>query len=76
MPTVTHTLALLVLYSGRKLPEPSRLLFAKLMVNCCAPGIMEVTCTAKSDWYLPGYMRSAISLRIWVSFAAWFWLTA
>ena len=35
-----------------------------------------MTCTAKSDWYLPGNMRSAIWLRICASLAAWFWLTA
>jgi hypothetical protein len=35
-----------------------------------------VTCTAKSDWYLPGNMRPAISFKSWVSRAAWFWLTA
>ena len=59
-----------------KLAEPSRLLLVKLMVCCWAPSTCEVTCTAKSDWYLPGNMRSAISLRICASLAAWFWLTA
>src|SRR4030042_1671291 len=44
--------------------EPSRLLLLKLMVNCWASGICEVTCTAKSDWYLPGNMRAVIWLRI------------
>ena len=44
--------------------------------SCCAPCTCEVTCTAKSDWYLPGNMRSAISFRICASLAAWFWLTA
>ena len=56
MPTVTQTRALLVRYVGRKLAEPSRLLLAKLIVNCWASGICDVTCTAKSDWYLPGNM--------------------
>ena len=32
-----------------KLPDPSRLLLVKLMVNCWASAICEVTWTAKSD---------------------------
>ena len=35
-----------------------------------------MTCTAKSDWYLPGNIWSAIWFRICASLAAWFWLTA
>ena len=52
MPTVTP-LALLVLYRALKLADPSRLLLVKLMVYCWASDTLEVTCTAKSDWYLP-----------------------
>src|SRR4051794_39492584 len=58
-----------------KLPLPPKRLLVKLMVNCCASGIHEVTCTAKSDWYLPGNILSANSFNICVIFAAWFWLT-
>ncbi len=38
--------------------------------------MLDVTCTARSDWYLPGQSISANSFKIWVSLAAWFWLTA
>jgi len=42
----------------------------ELMENCWASGIVEVTCTAKSDWYLPGNMRSVIRFKICASLAA------
>src|SRR6266571_4483218 len=75
MPTVTHTRVLLDLYPSTKPVCPLRLLFAKLMVNCCASGIFDVTWTAKSELYFPGYSRSANSFNTWVIFEAWFWLT-
>ena len=37
------------LVGWEEVAEPSRLLLVKLMVNCWASGICEVTCTAKSD---------------------------
>src|SRR6266566_1656430 len=75
IPTVTHTRVLLDAYPSRKFVCPFKLLLVKLMVNCCASEIWDVTCTAKSDWYLPGKRISANSLKIWVIFEAWFWLT-
>src|SRR5260221_14739209 len=75
MPTVTHTRVLLDLYPSRKPVCSFKLLLAKLMVNCCAAGMFDVTWTAKSELYFPGYIRSANSFKIWVIFEAWFWLT-
>jgi hypothetical protein len=42
----------------------------EVIVNCWASGTEKVTCTAKSDWYLPGNTRSAIWLKICASLAA------
>src|SRR5258708_34221507 len=75
MARVTHSRVLLDLYPSTKPVCPFKLLLAKLMVNCCASEIFDVTWTAKSELYFPGYSRSANSFNTWVIFEAWFWLT-
>ena len=59
-----------------KLPVPLQVVISKVDGDIVVhQPTREVTCTAKSDWYLPGYILSANSFNISVIFPAWFWLT-
>jgi hypothetical protein len=64
------------LVGGQEVGRAEQVVVGEVDGELLRVGICEVTCTAKSDWYLPGNMRSASSLRICASLAAWFWLTA